>query len=373
MGRSIGTCAILTISDDGNYGNRLQNYALAEILSSIADVSTVRMFLRAESKLKHRLLETALPLYSRKKILKGRESVSWGVRQKRVRNFNAFSRLVPNDKYRLSVGMGFVAAPQGPEPNRIVIGSDQVWNYSWISADELKLRLGMFAPSDALVSYAASIGLDDIEEQWRPIFKEGWSRIPHISVREDRAAELVKEISGRDVSVVLDPTLMLTRAQWGEIFTGFVSEEDRYVLTYFLGHSSDEQESIISSIAGSLGARIRRINDIRDKETYAAGPAEFVELFSKAQYVFTDSYHACCFSILYNIPFKVFNRAGYDGKASMNSRMRTLFRLFGLNDLMGDDEMLPTYDWMRANSLLEQHRRKSYKWLESALGVKLEA
>ena len=53
-----------------------------------------------------------------------------------------------------------------------------------------------------------------------------------------------------------------------------------------------------------------------------------VELFSKAEYVFADSYHACCFSILFHRQFTVFNRAGTEGKASMNSRMETLFRLF---------------------------------------------
>ena len=369
MEQSIGTCAILTISDDGNYGNRLQNYALSKVLSSVFDVSTVRMFLRAESKMKHRLLVAMLPIYSRRKILKAGETEPWRTQQKRVRNFNTFSRLIPHGRYRLSAGVGFETVCHGSKPSRIVIGSDQVWNYRWISADELKLRLGMFAPSEALVTYAASIGLDDIEGAWRPIFKEGWSRIPHISVREDRAAELVKEISGRDATVVLDPTLMLTCAQWEEIFTGFVSDDDCYVLTYFLGRPSDEQEKVISSVAESHRARIRRINDARDQESYVAGPAEFVELFSKAKYVFTDSYHACCFSILYNKPFKVFNRAGFDGEVSMNSRMKTLFRLFDLDNLMGDDKALANYDWQHISSLLEQHRQKSRVWLSNALGI----
>lgn len=373
MERNIGTCAILTISDDGNYGNRLQNYALSKTLSSVSDVSTVRMFLRAESKMKHRLLVATLPIYSRRKILKAGETEPWEAKQKRVSNFNVFSRLIPHGRYRLSAGVGFETVYRSSEPSRIVIGSDQVWNYRWISADELKLRLGMFAPSEALVTYAASIGLDDIEEAWRPIFKEGWSRIPHISVREDRAAELVKEISGRDAAIVLDPTLMLTCSQWEEVFTGFVPEDDRYVLTYFLGRPSEEQERVICAIAKKNNARIRRINDARDAETYVAGPAEFVELFSKAKYVFTDSYHACCFSILYNKPFKVFNRAGFDGKASMNSRMKTLFRLFDLDNLMGADEALTDYDWQRINSLLEQNRQKSRVWLGNALGISSRA
>lgn len=255
----------------------------------------------------------------------------------------------------------------------MIVGSDQVWNYNWLNRADCRWRLGLDVPQECLLTYAASIGLDDIDDEWRPVFKEGWSRIPHISVREDRAAELVKEIVGREAAVVLDPTLMLTRDQWRGVFTGFVPEGDRYVLTYFLGRPSDEQERIISSVAKGLDARIRRINDTRDRETYVAGPGEFVELFSKTQYVFTDSYHACCFSILYNRPFKVFNRAGFDGKASMNSRMRTLFRLFELDDFMGIDEVLPTFDWMKINFLLERNRKKSREWLENALNMKPES
>ena len=368
MVQNNNTYAILTINDDGNYGNQLQNYALSKILSSVSAVSTIRMFLRTESKMKHRLLTATLPLYTRKQILKSVQIATNKVRQNRIQNFKAFSRLIPSGKYRLSVGAGFEIASRGSEPSKIVIGSDQVWNYRWVSTDELKLRLGMFAPSEMLMSYSASIGLDDIDNELKPLFKEGLSRIPHISVREDRAAELVKEIAGREAAVVLDPTLMITRDQWEGVFTGFVPEGDRYVLTYFLGRPSDEQERIISSVAKGLDVRIRRINDTRDCETYAAGPAEFVELFAKAQYVFTDSYHACCFSILYNKPFKVFNRAGFDGKASMNSRMRTLYRLFELEDLMGDIEALPIYDWNRVNTLLTKHRAESRDWLESALG-----
>ena len=253
--------------------------------------------------------------------------------------------------------------------DRFVIGSDQVWNYKWLNEDDVRLRLGMFVDSHYLIAYAASIGTEEIESKWWPLFCKGWSRIPHISVREHRAAELVREISGKDAAVVLDPTLMLTKEQWTEVFTGFVPAGNRYVLTYFLGKPNDLQEEIIQGYARVRGLGIRRLNDELDAETYVAGPAEFAELFAKASYVFTDSYHACCFSILNNVPFKVFNRQGFSGATSMNSRMRTLFRLFELEDLMGDDVELPEFDWPRVNALLEEHRAESRAWLEGALGV----
>lgn len=367
MKRSVKTCAILTINDDGNYGNRLQNYALSQILSSVADVSTIRMFLRTESKIKFVLLVMSLPILIIRAILTDRRVRSAKAKWGRARNFLSFSRRIPTGKFRLSTAAGFENKTSGPGPDRIIIGSDQVWNYNWISSDELKLRLGMFAPSEQLICYAASIGLDDIDEKWRPLFREGWSRIPHISVREDRAAELVKEIAGLDAAVVLDPTLLLSRNEWAELCTGFVPNDDRYVLAYFLGRPSDRQEMTISTAAKKLKARIRRVNDASDSETYSAGPAEFVELISKACYIFTDSYHACCFSILFNRPFKAFRRIGTGVGMSMNSRMRTLFRLFQIDDYMDDDEKLPTFDWQAINRLRHDYRRESIAWLEATV------
>lgn len=350
---------INTIIGTNNYGNRLQNRAITELFSKYSSVSTVWKTTAYERGARQKLRHIKQDFHELKTY--GNKLVS--TKRRRFEQFIALDAPYISEAQFSSYRNG------GSLPFFMVLGSDQVWNYNWLTRGDCKWRLGLEVPQDRLLSYAASIGLDDIDDEWRLLFKEGWSRIPHISVREDRAAELVKEISGRDATVVLDPTLMLTREQWEKVFTCFVPAGDNYVLTYFLGQPSDEQERVISSIAMNLGARIRRINDARDQETYVAGPAEFVELFSRAKYVFTDSYHACCFSILYNIPFKVFNREGFSGKASMNSRMRTLFRLFELDNLMEDEDVLTTYDWVRINSLLKKHRVESREWLENALGT----
>ena len=186
-------------------------------------------------------------------------------------------------------------------------------------------------------------------------------------MREDRGTELIKEMTGLDATVVLDPTLMLTTDKWLKITENFVPNNDKYVLTYFLGRPSNEQERDIQAYAKTHGCRVRRMLDLRDKETYVAGPQDFVELFSKAQYVFTDSYHACCFSILFHKQFTVFNRAGMTGKSSMNSRMETLFRLFDLDSVMIDSGLAPDIDYGKVNRLLEQHRKESRSWLEKAM------
>lgn len=356
---------IITINDINNYGNRLQNYALENMLGQFGEATTVQMRMASDTSgmlYIRRIKDRLLPL---RIVTSNMEMGGLAVRCARLRNFRQFSRHLNNEYFELSNVRGLL--PANKEVTRYVIGSDQVWNYNWIGTDDLKLRLGYAFEGSKILTYAASIGVDTIDENLKEVFSKGWNRIGYISVREDSAANLVKLLSNRDVPIVLDPTLMLSCEQWSKVFTGFVPESDRYILTYFLGRPSADQEKVILSLANKLGVRVRRINDLHDRETYSAGPAEFVELFSKARYVFTDSYHACCFSILFNIPFKVFSRAGFSGASSMNSRMKTLFRLFELDDLMGEDAALPEFDWARVNKLLLQHRRESLAWLEGAL------
>lgn len=113
----------------------------------------------------------------------------------------------------------------------------------------------------------------------------------------------------------------------------------------------------------SQGLRIRRILDYSDLETYVAGPQDFVELFAKADYVFTDSYHACCFSLIFEKDFKVLNRAGYEGSNSLNSRMQTLMRLFDLEDTMGTDTTINRINYRVVPAKLQQYQKQSLSWL----------
>lgn len=354
-------CLILTINDNNNYGNRLQNYALKILCSNFYKTYTI----------KHNLSNNSVdfPLIIFKYFKQVLKRILFPVRKptqyKRYKSTKKFTdTFVPDSFFKLSLSK----YPNSTFPYILVIGSDQVWNYRWLSYDDLALRLGSFVPDDVpIISYAASFGVSEVSDDVKPIFQKYLPRLRMISVREDRGAELVKEMTGLDATVVLDPTLMLDTKQWNSITRGFVSDNDKYVLTYFLGKPSGEQEQAIQDYAKTHGCRVRRILDLCDRETYVAGPQDFVELFSKARYVFTDSYHACCFSILYHKQFTVFNRAGMEGKANMNSRMETLFRLFNLDSVVMDKGLAPQIDYAKVDKLLAQHRAESHAWLDKAM------
>ena len=358
---------VITINDNKNYGNRLQNYALIDILKKYGPAYTANCDLPSDSVIKRILRPVAFFCFRVCSQLRNIYKGSFWNERARLRRFSKFTKAkVDDSRFKVDGKRGLTPLDSSAV---IVIGSDQVWNYQWVSKRGLRLRLGSFALNgQRVISYAASFGVSEInDDAAKMVFQKYLPRLKAISVREDRGAELVKEIAGLDATVVLDPTLMLTADKWMKITEGFVSEGDEYVLTYFLGSPSDEQERDIRGYARVHGCRIRRILDLRDKETYVAGPQDFVELFSKAQYVFTDSYHACCFSILFHKQFTVFNRAGMTGKASMNSRMETLFRLFDLNSVMMDSGLAPEIDYEKVDRLLEQHRKGSQNWLDKAM------
>lgn len=356
---------IVTISDYVNYGNRLQNYALQAMLSEYGDTTTAHHQRNTTSnkqfikEIVRRPISALLAHVVRKQRL---------LELKRYRKCLDFSkRYVPDSQFLLT-DYGGLQAKKGFTYNRVIIGSDQVWNPLWITKRDLALRLGSFAPSDCtIISYAASFGVDTIDDDAKQLFQEYLPRFSDISVREFRGAELVEEMTGLPATVVLDPTLMIGADKWLDITEHFVSDDEKYILTYFLGMATEEQENSIRDYAKVHGCQIRRILDLRDPATYVAGPQDFVELFAKASYIFTDSYHACCFSILFHKQFTVYNRAKGMHVPNMNSRMETIFRLFDLNHVMTDSGIAPEIEYMKVDRLLDEHRKESKLWLDLAM------
>lgn len=130
---------------------------------------------------------------------------------RRTRKCVAYTkRYIPDDRFTLIDYKG-LTTKQGATYNRVVLGSDQIWNYNWITKRDLGLALGPFTPAGCpVISYAASFGVSSIDEDAQAVFKQYLPKLKAISVREFRGAELVKEMTGLDATVVLDPTLMLT-------------------------------------------------------------------------------------------------------------------------------------------------------------------
>ena len=146
--------AILTISDYNNYGNRLQNYALEMLLKQYGETTTIYSCINNAS------AEKTL-IYFLKKMIKRIYSLAFSddrslkyVRNRKIREMS--NRLIPDDSFIFSMKRGLIHKKKDIFDS-LVIGSDQVWNYKWLSNQGLALRLGSFAlDNHPVISYAAS-------------------------------------------------------------------------------------------------------------------------------------------------------------------------------------------------------------------------
>lgn len=253
-----------------------------------------------------------------------------------------------------------------------ICGSDQIWNPAWAR----RRSFLEFVPDDTnKIIYAASFGCDSMTEEQKRSFKPRIERLNHVSVREASAKKMLESfVKEKKIELVLDPTLLLSRKEWRNIEKR--SKHKDYILTYFLGKYSDKMKYLRAfaekkglktiNIAYASGER-EDLNNFGDIKMINVDPSEFLGLIDGAEYVFTDSFHACVFSMLFNKEFYVFQR---DGSNKMMGRITTLFNNFKLPNRIiqtGEINELPRIDYSYIDNLQERLKNKSIGFLLESL------
>lgn len=170
-----------------------------------------------------------------------------------------------------------------------ICGSDQVWNP--IYQDVSKIRFLTFAKPNKRIALAPSFGVAEIPESRKKIYTEWLQGIDFLSVREESGAKIIKELVGRKVPVLIDPTLMLKVEEWDQIANKPVGFDKKlYLLTYFLGNKTKTYEKEIKKLAYEKNLQIVDLSEISKFEYYTYGPAEFLWLVKNAEYICTDSF-----------------------------------------------------------------------------------
>ena len=260
----------------------------------------------------------------------------------------------------------------------VVVGSDQLWTPGGLASNFYNL---MFVPDEVnKVSYATSFGVSSIPWYQTKRTGEFLKRIDHISVREVKGAEIVREMSGREAKVVADPTLLLTRDEWLEEIPEKRLVNEPYVFCYFLGENESHRDAAeefgksrgLSIVCTPhLDSFVQRDVNFGDHQMFDIAPDDFVNLIRGAEYILTDSFHGSVFSIINHKQFLTFNRFA-EGANSRNSRIDSLCSLLGLEDrrYQGDAaKVMDTIDYKAADEKLSALRNDSLKYLEDSLIV----
>ena len=359
--------ACLTFHNSSNYGAVLQTYALQESVTSLGHNYYIINYSNSEKRKFDSIFgknkESCMLIYLYKLISSP---------------FNAYIKrkfIMFTDKY-LNVTSLYRSHEELKTLNGnydyFNCGSDQVWNAEMIRYDSAYF-LSFVSNEEQRLSYAASFGKSIITEDEKAFYNKMLLNINRISVREISGKDIVKQCSGKDAQVVLDPTLLLNKDQWSKIAVVRKSTAP-YILVYALRHDPIVQ-AFLRKLKRQTGFRIIYISRglgsmLRDGATSIPSPEEWVGLFMNASYVVTTSFHGTAFSANFNRPFFSFIEG--DKNTDTNSRIVHFLKLIGLSDRLYtacpvDQIDLTVPDFDQVNEILSAKRRESLQYLMDSL------
>lgn len=360
--------AIVTLVGNFNYGNRLQNYALQKVLESLGnEVLTIKMdnFTKKATiatKVRNTINNGEIVTKIFKKLFSQDTKKKKALDEIRLNNFSNFTHKFINVDESFAEPIDLVNGFDSVY-DCSVIGSDQVWNYSFDTFS--KLYFSDFSKKPKL-SYAASFGVESIPDSLQEMYKEGLQNLDYISVRESAGVDIVKKLTGKDAATVLDPTLLLDSKDWNKISARKLGISHKYILTYFLDPVNGDTKGYIEKLAKENDLVVKNLMDWREPALWTCAPGEFLSLIKQAEMVFTDSFHASVFSIIYNKYFEVFRRN--NSGPSMTSRLDTLFNNLNLEDRWhSNDSVYTRIDYEKVNRNLEKLKKKSLFFLSDSL------
>ena len=267
----------------------------------------------------------------------------------------------------------------------VLIGSDQMWPPGAAFENTSSLR---FVPKGVdRVSYATSLGVSYYPHYCWKSSREMWKQIDFLSVREERGAEIIREICNNDIDVrvVADPTYLLTKEEWEKAIPVKKMSEKKYAFCYFLGNNEQSKFCakryaqkhnlhLVSILSCESYSDIDRT--FADENVGAVSPEDFINWIRGAEVVFTDSFHGLAFSVINHKQFFVFYRYVSNSKGSRNSRINNILRMWDCTNRLIED---PEIDW-EANSvssidynvveeLVAAKRDESLRYLKTALRI----
>ena len=202
--------------------------------------------------------------------------------------------------------------------DRLLVGSDQVWNPHFFSAPNPFLLPGAFCGAKS--AYASSIGVADIPAERRDEYASAWKEFRFISVRERTAADIVERTTGFRPPEALDPTLLLTSEEWCRSLN-LKEGDDGSVFCYWLGSDGRlfpllrdlvvRRKQVVKLVmfwperlsvrqaAQRLPLRSLLALHPRVKVLFGAGPREFLAALASSSYVLGTSFHSLMFATLF--------------------------------------------------------------------------
>lgn len=381
--------AILTQPLNTNYGGILQCYALQTVLEEMGHSVTVlnRRFARPGFKQTMMRLASLAKCIVRICVL-GRKDIAlmnpWSENYdthklseaEKMRNseIRRFIREYIHLSRPLRSSKGLRKYVEAGNFDCVLVGSDQVWREIYSPCIE-DFFLG-FLPEDdkrLKITYAASFGTAD-----EPISAEHLKdcvrlakRFSAISVRERSGVEIMRNDFGLDATLHLDPTLLLSADQ----YKFPVKETEKGCMVSYILDETEDKKEIIDDVASALqlkNKKLRIVNSCNEGgRVVFPSIEEWLASFANADFVVTDSFHGCVFSIINHKTFiPIANKdRGLERFTSLLGTFGLMDRLiFSHEDFISKKALLfQSIDYTNVNNKLHEIKQESVDYLENNL------
>lgn len=251
----------------------------------------------------------------------------------------------------------------------IIVGSDQVWRRSFhTNIRQAFLSFAQDWSNIQRIGYAVSFGTSKIDYTSDEIddCKYLLNLFKAVSVRESDAVKICRDVFDVDALHVLDPTMLLDVSYYMKFIKVNPSFSSFYV------YMMDETRIFADTIKhitkeNSFQPLIYNMAEM-DRSGIRPTVEEWLSAFYNADFILTDSFHGCVFSILFHKNFAVL-----DNTSGGTSRIDSLLNLFHLeshrisqyNDV--DSILNCKIDWSCVDDILNRERIQSKTFLHKNL------
>lgn len=260
-----------------------------------------------------------------------------------------------------------------------VCGSDQIWRYKYyplFEGDIANVYLKFLGDDSCKrIAYAASFGTDNWEYPAKETAEcKNWiQKFDAVSVREETGVKLCSTYYDIKAKHVLDPTMLLSKDDYVDLIEKSDVPKSKGNLFCYILDNTDEKMNVVKNIEKQRHLSSFFMNGdcgnwTEDLEKRIQPPVEsWLRAFYDSEFIVTDSFHACVFSILFHKQFLVIGN-----KERGLARIYSLLSMFGLEDRLTSDtgldiNRMKTIDYDRVDKILAKHREESRTFLIQAL------
>ena len=355
---------ILTFHHAHNYGAVLQCYALKRyLLSQGAEVEVIDYrspAIIASYKRTNFLPFGSLPL----RQWLGRMRFECSILSTRMRRFDAFEAFIQKELRPQPVS-NIMEHPY----DLILVGSDQVWNYHLTQGFDSHYWGEFTRPATTrLATYAVSMHDHWPEEMNQEIAKR-LQYFDAISVRENLLQEQLQPLCPKkEISVVVDPTLLIGATEWDKIAIAPRQSKRPYLLLYQV-LTNPKAEAVAEKVAAQLGLEVVYLcvgpTGRNSRSVRFTSPEEFIGLFKHADFVVSASFHGTVFALQYGKPFySIRSGKGVDNRVeSLLAPLKLSHRFISSSDEVDSPDI--SYSNKQFNVIIEQSKKYIHQLLHA--------